>query len=195
MGRLKRSLFRSLRTLTWISLGLSIHVLSCSEPFVNRDPSGESFPQVRGQSLDGKTWNLPSEFAQKESVVLLGYVQDAQFDIDRWLIGLDMRSAEVAIYELPTIKGMIPRLISEKINQGMRSGIPQELWGGVITLYEDGEKVQRFTGNERPRNARVILLDREGTVRFFADEGFSVPGLNRLLSAIKASQFSSSGLE
>ena len=115
---------------------------------------------------------------------------NSQFDIDRWLIGLDMRSAKSKIYEIPTIKGMIPRMISARINEGMRSGIPSQLWGGVITVYKDGERIQRFTGNQQPRNARVLLTDREGRIRFFTDEGFSVPGLNRLLKALNELQSS-----
>ena len=48
------------------------------------------------------------------------------------------------------------------IDNGMRAGIPKELWRGVITVYQDGERVQAFTGNINPNNARVLLLDRTG---------------------------------
>ena len=30
-----------------------------------------------------------------------------------------------------------------------------------------------FTGNEKPRNMRVVLLDAEGRIRWFHDRGFS----------------------
>ena len=62
----------------------------------------------------------------------------------------------------------------------MRKGIPKELWKGVITVYEDGEKIQQFTGNENPNNARVILINKKGTIIYFYDEGFSVAALNNL---------------
>ena len=140
---------------------------------------------MNGIALDEKRWQLPQAWSSQQTLALLGYVQDSQFDIDRWLIGLDMRSVNIKVYELPTIKGMIPRMISDRINEGMRSGIPDELWGGVITLYSDGDRLQRFTGNERPRNARVILVDDRGIVRFFTDRGFSVPGLNKLISTLQ----------
>ena len=161
---------------------------SCSEPLINRDPTGKLFPKVNGISLDHRQWSLPADLLGRETILLIGYVQDAQFDIDRWLIGLDMRSVKTKMYEVPTIKGMVPRLISERINQGMRSGIPKELWGGVITVYDDGEFMQRFTGNERPRNARILLLDRNGVIRYFTDEGFSVAGLNRLIKSLNLLQ-------
>jgi hypothetical protein len=108
-------------------------------------------------------------------------VQNTQFDIDRWLIGLDMKEVDVVAYELPAIAGMFPRMFSTKIDDGMRRGIPKELWGGVITIYKDGEKVQEFTGNENPNNARVMLLDAQGKIVYFYDRGFSVKALNELI--------------
>jgi hypothetical protein len=166
----------------------SLLFFACTEEYKNRDFVGESFPEVNGIALDEKRWQLPQAWSGQQTLALLGYVQDSQFDIDRWLIGLDMRSVNVKVYELPTIKGMIPRMISERINEGMRSGIPDELWGGVITLYSDGDRLQRFTGNERPRNARVILVDDRGIVRFFTDRGFSVPSLNKLISTLQSTE-------
>ena len=175
---------------SWIRLSNALLALiclaACSAPYPNRDPKGEGFPQVSAEALDGEVWSLPKAWASEPTVALLGYVQDAQFDIDRWLIGLDMTQTQVKVYELPTIKGLFPRMFSSKIDEGMRKGIPKPLWGGVITVYERGEALQRFTGNERPRNARVMLIDRAGVVRYFNDEGFSVAGLNQLRATLTA---------
>jgi hypothetical protein len=117
-------------------------------------------------------------------VLLLGYEQDSQFDIDRWLIGLDMTETKIKAYEIPTIQGLLPRMFQSAIDDGMRKGIPKELWGGVITIYGDGAKVQKFTGNENPNNARVLLLDQMGKVVYFHDRGFSVQALNELRDKI-----------
>ena len=180
------SLIRQRSTELSCLLALMMTCAACSAPLPNRDPTGEPFPEVSAEALDGETWALPGAWRGAPTVAILGYVQDAQFDIDRWLIGLDMTQTEVKVYELPTIKGLFPRMFSGKIDEGMRKGIPKELWGGVITVYSQGELVQRFTGNERPRNARVLLLDSSGVVRFACDEGFSVSGLNRLREALQS---------
>ncbi|MEP2651324.1 MAG: hypothetical protein ABJH06_04945, partial [Paraglaciecola sp.] len=66
----------------------------------------------------------------------------------------------------------------------MRKGIPKALWKGVITVYEDGDKLQRFTGNQNPNNARVILLDKQGEIVYFYDDGFAVSALNALRSQL-----------
>ena len=119
--------------------------------------------------------------AENEKVLLLvGYDQDAQFDIDRWLIGIDMKKFKVNVFEIPTIRGWVPRLISGKIDEGMRSGIPEELWKVVVTVYDDAEKIINMTGNEDPLNARAIVLNKKGEVVYFHDRGFAVSALNKL---------------
>ena len=62
----------------------------------------------------------------------------------------------------------------------MRSGIPQNLWKLVITVYDDADKIVQFLGDEDGLNARVIVLDERGTVIYQHDRGFSVGELNKL---------------
>ncbi len=85
---------------------------------------GDKMVEATGQSLEGEPVVIPQDFAGQETLLLFGYKQDTQFDIDRWLIGLDMTQTQVAAYEIPTIQGMLPRMFSGFIDSGMRKGIP-----------------------------------------------------------------------
>lgn len=152
----------------------------CSTQYANQTSTGQAFPSIIGENLERKIVNIPEDFKGKKTLLLIGYKQDAQFDIDRWLIGLDMTNTEVDVYEIPTIQGMFPRMFSTMINNGMRAGIPKSLWKGVITVYQDGEKVQAYTGNENPNSARVVLLNEKGIVLYMYDDGFSVEALNQV---------------
>ncbi|MEM7182258.1 MAG: hypothetical protein AAF518_15190 [Spirochaetota bacterium] len=156
-----------------------IFITNCSS-YPNKNPIGKKFPSVKGESLAKQEWSIPEDMQGKPVLLLLGYKQQSQFDIDRWLIGIDMTKTKIKVFELPAVKGLIPQMIKPRINEGMRRGIPDELWAIVITIYGDGDTVQKFTGNEKPNNARVILLDQTGTIRYFTDRGFSVSGLNKL---------------
>tara|TARA_R110000796_G_scaffold8899_7_gene30482 strand:- start:14121 stop:14633 length:513 start_codon:yes stop_codon:yes gene_type:complete len=153
---------------------------ACSTSYPNQAITGQAFPSVVGQTLEEESMALPEDLQGKMSLLLIGYKQDSQFDIDRWLIGLDMTQTQVAVYEGPTIQGLFPRMFSPLINNGMRAGIPKPLWKGVVTIYKDGDQVQAFTGNENPNNTRVVLLNEQGTVIYFYDQGFSVDALNQL---------------
>jgi len=157
-----------------------LFTIGCSSNYNNQSHVGQPFPSIKGESLKKEVVNIPEVFKGKNTLLLIGYKQDSQFDIDRWLIGLDMTETQVNVYELPAIQGLFPRMFSTVINNGMRAGIPKSLWKGVITVYQDGELVQKFTGNRNPNNARVILLNKDGIILFMYDEGFSVEALNRV---------------
>jgi hypothetical protein len=175
--QLVRPLFASVTALMLLS--------ACATEYPNQNPAGELFPSIEGQSLDQQAYRIPEDLQGEPTLLLIGYRQNAQFDIDRWMIGLDMTGTRVKMIELPTIQGFLPRLFQSRIDNGMRAGIPQALWPVVVTVYEDGERVQAFTGNERPGNARVVLLGDRGQIRFFYDRGFSVAALNDLRAALK----------
>ncbi len=127
-----------------ITVALTLFAGCSSTPIENQNPVGQLFPSVSGTTLEKDEVELPDLFVGEKTVLLLGYKQNSQFDIDRWLIGLDMTQTAVKAYELPTIKGLAPRFFKGYIDDGMRAGIPKELWGGVITIYEDGAKIQSF---------------------------------------------------
>lgn len=173
---MKDKIMRKIILITMIILLL----VGCSTTYTNRDPVGEVFPTVSGESLEKIEIDMPQYFNGSKTILLLGYKQDSQFDIDRWLIGLDQINTKAKVYELPTIQGMFPRMFSAFIDNGMRKGIPKELWGGVITIYRDGAIVQEFTGNENGNNARVLVIDENGTIIYFYDRGFSVSALNKV---------------
>ncbi len=146
----------------------------CASRVPNRSPIGETFPTVAGESLEGQRIELPLEVRGKPAIILVGYVQQAQFDGDRWLLGLMQAKTPIRILEVPTIKGMVPGLFAGVIDGGMRKGIPSEDWASVVTLYgADASRIVEMTGNSGGSNMRVMLLDAEGRVRWFHDRGYS----------------------
>ncbi|MGQ9589129.1 MAG: hypothetical protein ACUVYA_02415 [Planctomycetota bacterium] len=158
----------------------------CSTTCPRRDPTGEVFPSVRGTALDGRSVSIPEDFAGEPVVLLIGYEMNTQFDLDRWLLGLAQAGVAVRTYELPTIPGLVPGMFAGSIDAGMRSGIPREDWGSVITIYGDAKAVAAFTGNQPKLPGRIVLLDGSGRVAFFHDSGFSVRALERLRETLQA---------
>lgn len=163
------------------TLGLALLFLGCASSTPNRDPVGERFPTVAGESLAGEDVRLPDAVAGAPAVLLVGYVQNAQFDIDRWLLGFAQAGAGVKVVEVPTIEGLMPGLFANAIDGGMRRGIPREDWPSVVTVYGDADEIVALTGNENPANARVLLLDADGKIVWFHDRGWSAGKLLDLL--------------
>jgi hypothetical protein len=146
----------------------------CAATLANRDPVGEAFPAVKGQSLEKERIEIPAAFAGGPAVLLIGYKQSAQFDIDRWLMGLMQADVNAQIVETPTIPGLVPTIASGWIDDGMRSGIPREDWGSVVTLYgREAKPVASLTGTKGGQRARILVLDKSGKIVWFDDEGYS----------------------
>jgi hypothetical protein len=160
----------------------------CGSTYQNRNIVGEAFPSVKGRNLEGLEKVLPDEFKGKKVILILGYEQKTQFDVDRWGIGFFTADLPLpSVYEIPTIPGLIPSLFKESIDSGMRSGIPKESWKDVITVYgSDGSALAKWTGTEGARNCRVILLDETGKVRWMHDKGYGIPPLKSLLDVLQA---------
>ena len=173
-----------------IAAGGILTTTGCESSLPNRDPSGEVFPTVSGRDLEDAPIDLPSDLAGEPAVVLVGYVQGSQFDIDRWMLGMVQSGSELRLVEVPAVGGWFPDLfLQPTIDEGMRSGIPAENWTSVVTLYgDDADRLQRFTGTERPRNARVLLLNPEGTVNWFWDQGYSPGRLVQMLEVAAESK-------
>lgn len=164
---------------------LAAMLAGCAGVHERRLPMGETFPSVQGESLDGRQYSIPGDFSGRPALLLIGYKQNTQFDIDRWLLGLQQAGLQVEAYELPTIPGLFPGLFAGKIDEGMRSGIPAEDWAVVITIYKDAKRIAGFTGNRNGLPARVVLLDGAGRVIFFHDEGYSINALMRLQQTLE----------
>ena len=163
------------------SLALFLIAAGCSATAPNRVPVSERLPSVIGESLNGDEVRIPEDLPSGVNVLLLGYKQRAQFDCDRWLLGLAQAETPIGVREIPTISGMIPGMFSGAIDSGMRSGIPSEDWGSVVTVYGAGaDELKRFTGVEGGSNARVLLLDEDGFVQWFHDRGYSATKLLEL---------------
>jgi hypothetical protein len=149
-------------------------ILGCSTKVATPDNIKNSrFPVVQGKSLSGDVVLIPDRYAGRHTLLLIGYEQRAQFDIDRWILGALQAEVKAEIVEVPTIAGMLPQMVQGFIDGGMRSGIPKADWGSVVTVYEDAQKIIAALGNERPQSAYAVLLDKEGRIVWSSNIGYS----------------------
>ena len=148
--------------------------------------ANKSFPRVTGQSLTKKEITIPDSFEGKPTILLIGYQQKAQFDIDRWILGLLQADVSAEIVEVPTIAGMMPEMVQGFIDNGMRSGIPEKDWASVVTVYEDAPKIIEAIGNERPQSAHVVLLNSQGQILWSSNQGYSATQILELKKVVDA---------
>jgi ATP10 protein len=149
-------------------------VSACSRS-VSTPPNirNSAFPSVKGTSLNKQSVSIPEDYRGKTTLILVGYTQRAQFDIDRWILGALQADVKATIVEVPTIAGMMPQMVQGFIDGGMRSGIPKSDWGSVVTVYEDAPKIIEALGNERTQSAYAVLLNGEGKIVWSSNIGYS----------------------
>jgi hypothetical protein len=154
---------------------LSLTLFACSSSPIKTPDNlvNKVFPTVQGKSLADEAITIPDSYRGKVTVLLIGYQQKTQFDIDRWILGILQADIPVTIVEVPTIAGMMPQMVQSFIDNGMRSGIPKNDWASVVTVYEDAGKIIAALGNERPQSARVVLLDKQGQIVWTSNLGYS----------------------
>lgn len=172
----------------FISALLAFSLVACSATIVPQSGNlvDRQFPRVEGRSLEQKTVVIPDNFRGKPVAILIGYQQKAQFDIDRWILGLLQAEVALQIVELPTIAGMMPQMVQGFIDNGMRKGIPPSDWASVVTVYEDAEKIINHFGNDRPQSARVVILDTQGRVVWTSNSGYSASQILEIKKLVAA---------
>ncbi len=143
--------------------------------------TGEIFPSVIANSLSGKIYSVPDSFNGEWTLLLIAYEQKTQFEVDRWVYGLLDANLGLKFYELPTIAGLVPSILEETINNGMKVGIPKPDWDLVLTVYKDAPKIIKKLGNKRPNNVYAVLLNPSGKIVWIHNEGYSP----RLIFSIK----------
>ena len=164
-------------------------LVSCSSVIKNKRVVGQEFPQSFGVSLYGEKHSISRGSDSGFQILLIGYKQKTQFDIDRWLIGFEMTGVKVLINEIPVLNKWFPSFFREKIDAGMKKGIPDGLWKAVITVYDDAQVIKKFLGTENPNNARVLLIGPNKKVLAQFDNGFSSSSLKHILSFLPSSKY------
>jgi hypothetical protein len=152
---------------------------------------GDRLPVLEGQFLSGRDAELPGASSGKITLVAMGFTYKSRFPVEAWgswyraMIG---SRTDVTFFEVPMIGGL-STLGRWFIDRGMRRGTPAELHEHVITVYGGtGDWKRRLSHSpEREDDAYLIVLDRDGVVRWLHHGGFDqarADDLRRLLTSL-----------
>jgi hypothetical protein len=140
---------------------------------------GDRLPELKGQTLTGRTAALPQASAGNVTLVAMGFTYSSRYAVEAWAdwyrTTIDPRT-DVAFFEVPMIGG-VATLGRWFINKGMRNGTPVELHDQVITVYGGtGDWKKRLSYSpDHEDDAYLIVLDREGVVRWLHHGAFDEP--------------------
>ena len=179
----------------WAGLGVGVGALllfGCGSTAVRGKPFSPAlptFPQVTGDNLNGRHFEIPSRLDAPFNILLVAFYRHQQDDVNTWLDTtgeLAAAHANVEYYELPTIHSGWG-LIRSWIDSGMRSGIPDlGARDRTITLYTNTTKFRELAGIDSPDQIWVGLVDREGRVYWSTRGRATEDSLHALRQAVAA---------
>ena len=129
---------------------------------------GTPMPKLEGENLSGHKAVLPDAARGKVTLVAMGFGYESRRSVEVWTKHFRREFAshpDTAFFEVPMISGMA-RLAKLFIDSGMRRGTPKEDRDKVITVYGSASEWKERLGVEDTDLAYLLLLDREGRVRW-----------------------------
>jgi hypothetical protein len=148
---------------------------------------GGPMPDLQGKDLTGKEVRLPKDAEGKVTLLILGFTYDSRHAVGAWAKRYKQefeRLPKVEFYEIPMIGGMA-RMGKWFIGSGMRRGTPEGDHKRVITVYGGTGDWKKRVGYRAKDAAYLILLDRQGRVRFLHSGGMNDAAWRKLASATR----------
>ena len=145
---------------------------------------GQRMPPLKGDLLSGKRGVLPDLAAGRTTLVILGFSYDSRFQVEAWAEKFRARygtTPDVTLFEVPMM-GSAARLGRWFIDSGMRKNTPAGLHDRVMTVYGGNDDWKARVGFSAPNDAYLVLIDREGIVRWLAHGAVSEERLRELVA-------------
>ncbi|MFO0829501.1 MAG: hypothetical protein U0572_15290 [Phycisphaerales bacterium] len=169
-------------------------ILACAAVFLggcnlvpSRDPTGEMLPSAEGKTLDGAPVTLRGELDGKPAILMIPYTDDAQFDCDRWSLGLDQLHTPMRRFELGVVPSTFGVVAAPAIDMSRRQKRAEVAWPTVLCFYGDGaDALATQTGMGDAQYARVMLVDAAGAIRWYCDKGYTAERCEELDRAARA---------
>ena len=147
----------------------------------------ERLPVLKGQFLTGREAVLPDAAGGRVALLALGFTYESRYAVEDWIRHFRQdfgENREVTFYEVPMIGGLA-RMGKWFIDSGMRKGTPKADRENVITVYGGVDAWKQRVGFSDPNAAYLILIDKNGVIRWRHGGAFEEAPYQALASAAK----------
>jgi hypothetical protein len=145
-------------------------------------PGQDKIPAVHAQALDGRTVDLPRDL-HPATVLILGFSQGSQDATTAWekQVRTGLASPTVGFYDMPMLAS-IPSFVRSFVMRSIRKKVPDVLKPNFLPLTQDEEAWKQVAGfaKEAPDAAYVLVVDREGIVRWQTHAAATAAGVAEL---------------
>ncbi len=147
----------------------------------------QPMPALKGGFLSGREAVLPSVAKGKVALVAMGFSRNSEYTVEAWIkvfrqdFGKDSR---ITFFEVPMIGGF-GRLAKWFIDGSMRKATPKDDLEHVITVYSGTDPWKKGAHLRQPDDAYLLLLDRDGIIRWTHSGVFDAAVYQELAAKVK----------
>ena len=145
----------------------------------SRNPTSEPIVVITGTTLDGTRIDIPRDLsdANKPSsaptILLIAYQRDAQFDADRWRLGLDELGVKCRVLLVHAIPSTFGVLLSPVLTHDLAQKFALSEHAMILPLTgESADRLATQTGMGRAQFAHVVVIAADGRIIYACDEGY-----------------------
>ncbi len=138
--------------------------------------SGDVFPQLSGRTLTNRAIKLPGDTIGKPIVVVFTFSRAAAKDARRWNEQLSRDFANAVPAYAVILLESAPKLFRGMAIAGIRSSMPLSVQDRTIVLYRDESLWKKRLAVSDDSHAYVILLGKNGLIRWRNAAGFGDAG-------------------
>ncbi len=124
--------------------------------------AADVFPVIGGDSLAGTKVSLPDAAKGQVTAVVVGFTHGSQTQTDGWSKKL---AGQLDYFSLAVIEEA-PRLVRGMISSGMKGSVPKDQRARVLLIAKGEKELKAAAAFDRPDDAYVVLLDRDGQIRW-----------------------------
>jgi ATP synthase subunit 10 len=132
---------------------------------------GDALPPLAGQTVAGKSLNLPTAAEGKIAVVIFSFSRAGGRDAQKWAQHLSKDDPHLPIYTAIFLES-VPRLFRSIAVSGIRSGMPPVMLDQTLLLYQQQASWEQRLHVTDENHACVLVLGRAGHLRWVSPGPF-----------------------
>ena len=159
--------------------------LQAAQPDTSAVQPGQMFPQLSGQTLTGKSMELPAAAVGKPAVVIVSFSKAAGKDARSWNERLSRDfPKDVPSYTIIVLES-VPKLFRGLAVSNIKSSMPVPVQDRTIVLYSDEMLWKQRVAFSEDSRAYVILLGPDGRIRWSNRGAFTEPSYTQMKDQIE----------
>lgn len=149
---------------------------------------GDLLPSFSGQTLTGKTLQLPAAASGEPAAIVFTFAKAASKDARLWNDHLSQDFATAALLYQAIELESAPRLVRGMALSGIKSAMPPDRQDRAVVLYQDEKLWRQRLAVSDVNRAYVVLLGADGRILSMNAGAFTDAEYSRLKGEMKTPQ-------